>query len=214
MPQPQTTTKKGPGTTYGLKYAQFATIKSHPENGRPIYEKDRISLGGSKKCSISITKASGELHQDDALALKIDEFVSGKYGLETGDVDEANKAKILGAKMEGNRIKYNEKDVPPQGGVSFYVPMRSTHPDTKGQVYYRCVHLPVVQAEIGDEDFETKEGIKFGVNKTDFTIFKANDGDWKETERVETEAEAIKWCDDILDGTATTPTPPPVTGGD
>ena len=209
MPNQQTTQKKGPGTTYGLKYAQFATINSEPENAVPTYANDRVPLGGSKKCSISITKASGELYQDDALDLKIEEFASGKYTLETGDVDDEVMAKILGAKITGNEITHNEKDVPPQGGVTFYVPMRSTAKATKGQVYYRCVYIPKVQAEIGEESFETKDNsIKFGVNKTDFTIFKANNGDWKKTERVETEAAATEWCDNKIKGTGA-PTPPP-----
>jgi hypothetical protein len=193
--------KKVKGVKYGARHAQVATIKTNPAGKLPTYE-ELLSLGGLRKCGISITMASGELYMDDRLALKVDEFSSGICDLETGDVDDEVLAQILGAKIETGTILYKSDDVPPRVGISFYAAFKATEDAgtlKTGDIYYRGVYLPVAQAQIGDDTYETQENsIKFGSTNTKFTIFASNDNTWKKTSILKTEEEAVAWCDKML----------------
>jgi hypothetical protein len=198
------------GVKYGARYFQVAEIKKEKETGLPEYE-NKTLLGGLRTCAISIQTASGELYGDDQLVLKVDEFVSGTADVETSDVDDDVLAAILGAKLDGKTIINSADDVPPMCGAAFFGVFKRTKDDAtgnakKGDAYYRGVYLPKVQAQIGDDTYETKDNnIKFGANNLKFTIYATNDGKWRMTERFADESAAIAWCDKKL-GKATAPT--------
>ena len=62
---------------------------------------------------------------------------------------------------------------------------------------------PRVKAILGNDSAATKaDSITFGTNSTTFTVFRCNSDDWRITEELATEAEALAWVKEKLTSSA------------
>lgn len=185
----------------GAKYPRFAPIKSEAADALPTYDTVKVTIGELINSSVTINLATGELYSDDALNIKVSEFANATVAMEIdGMEDEVAKA-LYGATIEaeGSLVTYNVGDVAPNGGLAYYVMMK----DKANKSYYKGYYFPKVQAAMGNDNAATKgSSVSFQTANTTFTVMKAENGDWMQTEIHETEAEAKAWVDACLTSTA------------
>ena len=167
----------------GAKYPCFAPIATEPESELPTY-------------STPIT-VIGEQISDDALNISVSDFVSGQVAMTTDGLDDEAAKAIYGATIEeeGSLVKYNVGDEAPYGGLAYYCQMKSK----AGGTYYKGYFFPKVQAAMGNDNSSTKgSSVTFSTNNTNFTVMKANNGDWMHTEVLDSEAAAKAWVTSVL----------------
>ena len=172
----------------GMKVPKFAKITAEGAAALPTYDSTKIiTVGEAVSGALTINRANAELYSDDGLNVKADEFSSASLALETDGIED------------DVAVTYSAGDVAPHGGLVYYTPMK----DRSGAVYYKCYFFPKVQAAMGSDNAQTKaSSVTFQTANTTFTIFACNTGAWMQTEIVESEAEAVTWCETKLGKTA------------
>lgn len=179
----------------GAKYPLFAAIKTEPANALPTYDTARTVIGELISSNLTINLTSGELYSNDALNIKVSDFISGSIAMNTDGIDDEVASAIFGATAKEGLVVYNVGDVAPNGGLTYYAQMKHK----SGKVYYRGYYFPKVQAAMGNDNVATKSGsVSFQTANTNFTVMKCENGDWMQTETHETEAEAKAWCEAML----------------
>lgn len=179
----------------GAKYPCFAPIATEPEDALPTYSAPITVIGELISANLTITLASGELYSNDALNLKVADFVSGQVAMTTDGLDDEPAEAIYGATAEEGRVKYNVGDEAPYGGLAYYCQMRSK----AGGIYYKGYYFPKVQAAMGNDNSSTKgSSVTFSTNNTNFTVMKAENGDWMHTEVLDSESAAKAWVASVL----------------
>lgn len=184
----------------GMKVPKFAKITAEGAAALPTYDSTKIiTVGEAVSGALTINRANAELYSDDGLNVKADEFSSASLALETDGIEDDVAAAIYGAAVASGLVTYSAGDVAPHGGLVYYTPMK----DRSGSVYYKCYFFPKVQAAMGSDNAQTKaSSVTFQTANTTFTIFACNTGAWMQTEIVESEAEAVTWCETKLGKTA------------
>ena len=181
----------------GAKYPCFAPIATEPESELPTYSTPITVIGELISSNLTITLATGELYSDDALNISVSDFVSGQVAMTTDGLDDEAAEGIYGATIEeeGSLVKYNVGDEAPYGGLAYYCQMKSK----AGGTYYKGYFFPKVQAAMGNDNSSTKgSSVTFSTNNTNFTVMKANNGDWMHTEVLDSEAAAKAWVTSVL----------------
>ena len=175
--------------SFGAKRPYFAPIKSEPDGKLPVYEGEPVRIGRLVKADLSLTMASGKLYADDELAESAEEFISAAIAMETDDILDKVASVIYGATVKEKLVIYNTGDNPPPGGLTYYKKLMR-----RGKIVYKGYFYPRVKAALGNDTAQTKtDSITFGTSTTNFTVYTANNGDWRHTEEFETEQEAIDW---------------------
>ena len=129
---------------------------------------------------------------DDALNISVNDFVSAQVAMVTDGLDDEAAEAIYGATIEeeGSLVTYNVGDEAPYGGLAYYCQMKSK----TGGVYYKGYFFPKAQAAMGNDSSTTKgSSVTFSTNNTTFTIMKADNGDWMQTEILDSETAAKSW---------------------
>ena len=182
---------------FGAANPRWAPITSEPIGILPEYGAP-VTIGRMVKADRTIQYASGKLYADNELAESVDEFVSATVAEETDDILDEVAGKIYGATVEGKQVRYRAGDTAPYGGHTYYkVYMRNGEKVFKGYFY------PKVKAVMGNDTAQSKtDSITFSTAATTFTVFRSSSDDWCITEILETEAEAIEWCDEKLNPTS------------
>lgn len=175
--------------SFGAKNPYFAKIESEPDTGLPVYAGDPVKIGRMVKAELSLTMASGKLYADDGLAESAEEFVSGSITMETDDILDEVASVVYGATVKDKLVIYNTEDNTPPGGLAYYKKLMR-----RGKIVYKGYFYPRVKAALGNDTAQTKaDSITFGTNTTNFTVYAANNGDWRHTEEFDTEKEALAW---------------------
>lgn len=175
--------------SFGAKYPHFAKIKEEPEEGLPIYEGDPVKIGQLVKADLTLQMASGKLYADDHLVESVDEFVSGSIAMETDDMLDEVASVVYGTTVEEKLVRYNTADDPPSGGLAYYKKLMRNK-----KVLFKGYFYPLVKAALGNDTAQTKtDSITFSSTATAFTVFACRNGDWRHTEELATEAEALAW---------------------
>ena len=175
--------------SFGAKQPYFAKIKEEPDAALPVYEGEPVKIGQLVKADLSLTMASGKLYADDELAESAEEFISGSIAMETDDILDEVASAVYGAEVKEKRVVYNTGDNPPPGGLTYYKKLMR-----RGKIVYKGYFYPRVKAALGNDTAQTKtDSITFGTNSTTFTVFACENGDWRLTEELATEAEAVAW---------------------
>lgn len=179
----------------GMKLPKFAAIKTEAANALPTYDTTIVTIGEAIAGNLTVNQTSGELYSDDALNIKVTDFSSGSLALQTDGIDDEVAAAIFGATAESGLVTYSAGDVAPNGGLTYYAPMR----DKSGTAYFKGYYFPKVQAAMGNDNSATKgNSISFQTANTTFTVMKCNSGVWMQTEILGTEEDAINWCESKL----------------
>ena len=175
--------------SFGAKNPYFAKIKAEPDAALPTYDGEPVKIGRLVKADLSLTMASGKLHADDELAESAEEFISGSIAMETDDILDDVAKVIYGAEVKEKRVIYNTENNPPPGGLAYYKKLMR-----RGKIVFKGYYYPRVKAALGNDTAQTKtDSITFGTNTTNFTVFAANNGDWRHTEEFDKEADALAW---------------------
>lgn len=183
---------------FGAKNPYFRKIKEEPEGKLPVYEDKAVKIGRLVKADLTLQMASGKLYADDELAESVDEFISGTLAMETDDMLDVVASEVYGVQVEGKLVRYNIKDDPPAGGVTYYKKLMRQR-----KVFYQGYFYPLVKASLGSDTASTKtDSITFGTTNTTFIVFTCNSGDWRLVETFETEAEAIDWVKNFTPASA------------
>lgn len=175
--------------SFGAKGPHFAKIKEEPDGKLPVYEGEPVRLGRLVKADLSLVMASGKLYADDELAESAEEFISGSIAMETDDILDDVASVVYGAEVDEGRVIYNTRDNPPPGGLAYYKKLMR-----RGKIVYKGYFYPRVKAALGNDAAQTKtDSITFGTSTTNFTVYSANNGDWRHTEEFGEEKDAIAW---------------------
>ena len=175
-------------SAFGAKFIHFAPYKS--ETGGKIEYDEPVKLGALVKAELTVNLASGEIHGDDALDEKLEEFVSGTLAVEVTDMMDEVEAKVFGStkKPEGELVD-NVSDNIPYGGVGYYKTLMR-----KGKKYYKAHFYPKAKAVMGNDSAQTKgSSITFASVPLSFTVQETEDGYWRYRQTFETEEEAQKY---------------------
>ena len=181
----------------GAKYPCFAPIATTPVGDLPTYNAPVVVIGELISAALSVTLASGELYSDDALNIKVSDFVSGSVAMQTDGLDDEVVEAIYGATIEadGTLVTYNTSDEAPYGGLAYYAKMKSK----AGGTYFKGYFFPKVQAAMGNDSVTTKSNSPtFSTSNINFTVMPADNGDWMKTEILESESEAKAWVASML----------------
>lgn len=181
----------------GAKYPCFAPIATEPTGQLPTYSTPITVIGELVSSNLTITLATGDLYSDDALNISVSDFVSAQVAMVTDGLDDEAAGAIYGATIEeeGSLVTYNVGDEAPYGGLAYYCQMKSK----AGGTYYKGYFFPKVQAAMGNDNSSTKSGsVTFSTNNTNFTVMKADNGDWMQTEVLNSETEAKAWVNTKL----------------
>ena len=176
----------------GAKYPCFAPIATEPAGELPTYSTPITVIGELISAALSVTLASGQLYSDDALNISVNDFVSAQVAMVTDGLDDESAKAIYGATIEeeGSLVTYNVGDEAPYGGLAYYCQMKSK----TGGAYYKGYFFPKAQAAMGNDSSTTKgSSVTFSTNNTTFTIMKADNGDWMQTEILDSETAAKSW---------------------
>lgn len=179
----------------GMKFPKFAKIASEAQATLPTYGAEIVDIGEAISGNLTVNLASGELYSNDALNIKMTDFANASIALETDGLDDEVATVLFGATANEGLVTYKAGDAAPNGGLTYYTPMR----DKTGAVYYKGYFFPKVQAAMGNDNAATKgSSISFQTANTTFTIMKCNSDAWMQTEVLSTEAEALAWCETKL----------------
>lgn len=185
---------------FGAKYMKYAPIKEEPKNGLPVYREGKIlDLGGMVKAELTINYASGEMYADDALAEKIEEFVSGTIAAEVNEMDDTVAADIFGARINDKNEKVdNSSDTAPYGGLAYYKCLSKN-----GVKYWRGYFYPKVRAAMGNDSANTKSNsITLTSTQMTFTVNEPVTGDWRYVKTFDKEKDVVAWVDRKLSNEA------------
>lgn len=183
---------------YGAKYPRWAPIESEPANALPTYGETR-RLGELNQVadtpSFNEARASG----DNRVARYISMFK--EVGIDVGilDMTNENASAVTGASIdagEAKNLRFKATDHAPYGGLAFYVSEQMEDESIK----HKGIFYPKVKATMQGQTYDTMgESITLQGKKLHFVGLAANNGDWKvESPYFDTEAEADKWCKDML----------------
>lgn len=190
--------------SFGAKYPHFSKIKEEPEGSLPVYEGSPLRIGRLVKADLSVTMASGTLYAEDELAESAEEFISGSIAMETDDILDTVASVIYGAEVKEKRVVYNSGNNPPPGGLAYYKKLMR-----RGKLVYKGYYYPRVKAALGNDTAQSKaDSITFGTSTTNFTVFAANNGDWRHTEEFDKEADVRAWVTAQLSPAPAAETPP------
>lgn len=180
----------------GMKLPKFAKITSEGAAALPTYDNTKmVTVGEAISGNLTVNLTSGELYSDDALNIKVTDFASAALALETDGIEDEVATTLYGATAAAGLVTYKAGDVAPNGGLTYYTPMK----EKSGKVYFKGYYFPKTQAAMGNDNSATKSGsISFQTANTTFTIMKCNDGTWMQTEIFEDEAAALAWCETKL----------------
>jgi len=180
--------------SFGAKYPFLSKVKEEPKGALPTYEAAPVRIGRLVKADLAVQLASGKLYADDALAESVDEFVSASIEMETDDMTDDIAAVVYGTTVKDKTVIYNAGDEPPAGGLGYLKRLMRNK-----KVICKAYYYPSVKAALGNDTAQTKtDSITFGTNKTTFTVFACNNGDWRHTEEFETESAAVAWLQEKL----------------
>ena len=175
--------------SFGANNPYFCKVKEEPEGALPTYEGDPVKIGQLVKADLTLQMASGKLYADDHLVESVDEFVSGSIAMETDDVLDEVASVVYGTSVEDKLVRYNTADDPPPGGLAYYKRLIRDK-----RVLFKAYFYPLVKAALGNDSAQTKtDSITFATTATTFTVFACKNGDWRHTEELATEAEALAW---------------------
>lgn len=181
--------------SFGANYPCFAAIASEPENALPKYDPaKKVVIGKLVKADLTVNLSAGELFADDMLAESVNEFASGTIAMETDDMEDTAASVVYGSTVTEGLLKDNKADAAPTGGLAYYKKLMRS-----GNVVYKGYYYPKVKAALGNDTAATKgSSITFGTTATTFTVYACDNGDWRHTEVLDTEAAARAWVDSVL----------------
>ncbi|MBP3701697.1 MAG: hypothetical protein J6I64_07390 [Lachnospiraceae bacterium] len=183
---------------FGARYMKFAPFAGEePAAALPAYG-ESVQLGGLNKADLTVNLASGEIHGDDVLDERVEEFVSGTLAVEVTDLAPQTESVVYGSKMgEDGELVDKTSDETPYGGLGYIKTLIR-----KGKKIYRAIYLPKVKAALGNDNAATKSNsITLATHPLAFTVFEPNNGEWryrKEFTGDDGEAQAKAYIDEKL----------------
>ncbi|MFR5887302.1 MAG: hypothetical protein ACLUFK_02060 [Oscillospiraceae bacterium] len=179
--------------SFGRNAPILTLSRPSPKTHSPPTRPRPVQIGRLVKADLTVNMASGKLYADDELAESVDEFSSGLW-LWRPTTWRTTSPKVYGCTVSEKEVHYKAGDSAPMGGLAYYkVLMR------KGVKLFKGYFYPRVKAVLGNDSAATKaDSITFGTNSTTFTVFRCNSDDWRITEELATEAEAIAWVKEKL----------------
>ena len=197
--------------SFGAKFPYFNPVAEEPDGKLPIYKNpEPVRIGRLVKADLTVNLASGKLFADDGLAESVEEFSSGSIAMETDDMEDGVASVVYGAEVKDGEVRYTTADAPPAGGLAYFKKLMR-----RKKVIYKGYFYPLVMASLGNDTAQTKgDSITFGTNNTTFTVFACEDASWRHTKEFPTEAEALAWIKEKLQGEkrAAAPTATPAAG--
>lgn len=149
---------------------------------------------GAIECNLNITTNDVKLFVDDVVKESDKSFSSGTIDINTDDIPDEDKGNLFGHKAEEGVVICNSDDVPPEIGFGFYGRISRNN-----KKLFRAVFLLRVQfSEPSDENSTKGESTEYKTQSVSGSIYTTKTGDYKKEKTFETEAEAVKWLDDMV----------------
>ena len=147
-----------------------------------------IKVSASPESNDAVLWADGEAAESDK------GFKQGsKIQIDGDDFSLANQGKLLGHKVEGNKMIANGDDVAPFFGFGFVGVKR-----VKGENVYVGKWYHKIQFGEPTDEFETKkESLEFGSSTIEGGMYLDSNLDWKTEGEFKTEAEALAFVDEL-----------------
>ncbi|NCB51347.1 MAG: hypothetical protein EOM54_05635 [Clostridia bacterium] len=187
---------------FGLQYGVFAPIASEPDSVIPIYSA-AVDMGAQCKANLAITTANSPLYGSNALQMFMDRFVSGVLSIENLLDDLEVSASLYGSIYTDGELVDSDSNEPVPGGYGY---IKNLIDENKVE-YFRAVWLYKVQAQMSDDNAETKqEKITFSNNTAKLTVMRCNSGAWRAQKGfygAGAEAAAMSWIEAKRGGSET-----------
>lgn len=181
-------------TTVGCEYLYASPIVSDAGGGLPTYGTG-FEVAQLASADEAVNSASGELYLNGTRKHYRSKFTGGSFTLAIDDLGVMESIALLGCRMLGTKLAYNENDKAPYVGLATIEELSGEDDDTT----FRAVCYPRVKAKIANKSVKTKDnGVSFQTRQLPFELFADKDGDWKVEEEFATEAAAIAWCKTLL----------------
>ena len=186
---------------FDLRYIQVA---NYAATGATITYTNKLSVGDAMNVNLALRFAEGRLYAEGALSEMLRMAVGGTISIGTKYIPEAAQKQMFGATEKSrtvgtNTVKsltFGKNDAPAYQGVSCYAP------DMVDKVKkFTCVFVHCASFGPPDTQLQTMgESITFQTPTTTGEFLPDAVGDLIESVTVDTEAEAIAWCDAVLGG--------------
>lgn len=177
----------------GLNNFRYSKL-TESETGTATYD-------GAKKparavsCKVSISTSSASLYADDALAESDTSFNNGTVTIGIDEEDNQTMSDLLGHTLseEGEMIR-NANDVAPYVGLGRVVVKM-----VNGVRKYKVEFLYKVKFSEPSQDDKTKgENVEFTTSELEGTVSTLADGTWSKTKTFDTQADAIKYLEELM----------------
>lgn len=176
----------------GLKYPVAAPLK---EDG--TYDEGYV-IAKAIKASVTTNNNDVILYADDGEAESDKSFKNGTISLNVDDLTQKTYADMLGHKYTAAGTEENAEpetvvasagDIAPYLGIGFYGEIRRNNKPSFMAKWLKKTQF----AEPNDETDTKGETVTFQTPTIEGTVFKMEDGTWKEQAEFATEAEARAW---------------------
>lgn len=179
----------------GLKYLAWAKIKEETANAEPTYEGGK-EIGKIVSLNATVSNSEGKLYANDQLVEYAGEFTEGDLTLAVDNIELADQAAMLGAKIgDGGEMIDAVGDTAPYGGIGGYQVLM-----VNGVRKFRAWVFPKVKALQPDMDATTKgDSISFGTEPIKAKITATEKGTWRFRKEFTEETEAKAYVDEKLE---------------
>lgn len=161
------------------------------------------------KATVNANSNDVKLYADDGVAESDKSFKDGTISLNVDDLTQKVYADMLGHKYTAEAgdgetktpetVVASANDIAPYLGTGFYGEVRRNNKPS-----FQAKWLKKTQFAEPNDETETKgETMAFQTPTVEGTVFKADDGSWKEQAEFKTEAEAREWLNAKANITAT-----------
>lgn len=179
----------------GCEYLVAAPVASDVSGALPTYGTGFV-VAAMASANENATIASGELWLNNTRKYYRSKFAGGTFTPTVDEMTDAAAVALLGCKMNGTKLVYNENDIQPYVGVAFFEELEDS--DT-GASSFRCTAYLKAKAKLSSKSVRTKDNsVTFQTRELPFELFSSADRDWKCEETFSTYAAAKAWCDTMM----------------
>lgn len=172
----------------GLKYPVYALYTD--STGSPVYTAGAV-IAKAISAGIAINKNNVKLYADDDIDEVDQSFIDGTITLGLNELPLDKQGVLLGHKINEatGEMTANESDIAPYVGHGYYGKVKRA-----GAYKWRAIWLRKVQFGEPNDDTQTKgETLTFQTPTIEGIIMKDIEGNWKDDNIFDTEAEAKAW---------------------
>lgn len=170
----------------GAKFIRYGVLTEDAQGGGTYGQMK--TPGKAITWKVDVSNNDQKLFADDAVDLVDTSFQSGSLTIGLNRFDLATQADLLGASIVDGKLVDSVNDMPPYVGIGVILTLQNTNNERK----YRVKFLKKVKfSQPSDDDKTQGESVEFGTYELAATVMALPNGEWRDSEDFDTEAEAV-----------------------